>query len=48
MVRLNGPFGAGQPVGFPVVAWAFVLEVKVERTIGVGLEWHVAAEPQND
>ena len=41
--KIKWPFRRGQPVGFPVVAWAFVLEVKVERTIGVGLEWHVAA-----
>ena len=43
MVRIKWPFRRGQPVGFPVVAWAFVLEVKVERPIGVGLKWHVTA-----
>jgi hypothetical protein len=42
MVRLNGPFG-GQPVGFLVLAGAFVLEVEVERPIGVSLERHVTA-----
>src|SRR6202012_4465998 len=42
--QVECPLRRGQPVDFPVFAGTFVLKVKVERSIRVGLEGKVTAD----
>src|SRR5262245_26820480 len=41
---IEGPLRRRKPVGFALLAWTVVLEIKIERTVGVVSERHPAAD----